>query len=147
MRRAFAVLAMSGVIVQPLPVTAERHVAANAPSVTASQPQARADIWKSLPDLPRGTRCRLLLVDGSDIVGRLVSARADAIVLEKNEIRKGPFSPPPGLALRDPLTFQRSEVSSVVQVKGWPTWAKVLMWVGIGWVVAGAIAGSIVGNS
>ncbi len=147
MRRPLALLLMLGVLGQPVPVAAERFAARDVPGGGASQFTGQPDVWDSLAGMPRGTRCRLVLASGSEITGRLVSARADAIVLEKNEVRKGTFSPPSGLSLKDPLTFPRSDVSLVAVDKGWPTWAKVLLWVGIGWVAAGAIIGSIVGNS
>ena len=90
---------------------------------------------------------RLVLTDGSEVVGQLVTVRADAVVLEKNRVRQGPFSPPAGSSLRDPLTFARTQVTTVEEVRGWPRWAKVLLWVGIGWAVAGVIVAGIVGNS
>ena len=61
-------------------------------------------------------------------------------------VRKGPYTAPVGASLRDPLTFQRSEVLSAEEAKGWPLWAKVALWVGIGWVVAGAIAGAVLSS-
>lgn len=85
--------------------------------------------------------------DGSEVVGHLVTARSDAVVLDRSKVRRGPFTAPAGTSLRDPLTFQRTQVSSVEEAKGWPVWAKVVLWVGIGWVVAGVIIGTTVGNS
>jgi hypothetical protein len=103
--------------------------------------------WDTLPSMRAGVKLRLLLADGSEVVGELVAARADAVVLNRNEVRKGLFTAPAGMSLRDPLTFPRSNVVSVTEDKGWPLWGKVLLWVGIGYAVAGAIIGSIVGNS
>lgn len=112
----------------------------------ASQP-SDASSWEMLSTLDPGVKLRLVLADGSEVVGHLVSARPDAVVLERNKVRKGPYTSPAGTSLRDALTFQRSQVSSVEEAKGWPLWAKVVLWVGIGWVAAGVIVGSIIGNS
>ena len=103
--------------------------------------------WAVLSSSGPGTKVRLVLTDGSEVVGQLVTVRADAVVLEKNRVRQGPFSPPAGSSLRDPLTFARTQVTTVEEVRGWPRWAKVLLWVGIGWAVAGVIVAGIVGNS
>ena len=103
--------------------------------------------WDMLRSMRAGVKLRLSLADGSEIVGQLVAAKADTVVLNRNKVRKGPFTAPAGTSLRDPLTFLRSDVLSVEEDKGWPFWAKALLWVGIGWAVAGAIIGSIVGNS
>lgn len=146
MRRPLVVVLAAALIV-PAPMTADSDAVMKPAPAASYQAAGQGDIWDSLPDLPRGTRVQLLLTNGSEIRGRLISARSDAIVLEKNQVRRGTFAPPPGTSLRDALTFKRSDVSSVVQIKGWPTWAKALVWVGIGWVAAGAIIGSIVGNS
>jgi hypothetical protein len=94
-----------------------------------------------------GVKLRLSLADGSEVVGQLVAVNADTVVLNRNKVRKGPFTAPAGTSLRDPLTFLRSDVLSVKEDKGWPFWAKALLWIGIGWAVAGAIIGNIVGNS
>ena len=103
--------------------------------------------WDMLRSMRAGVKLRLSLADGSEIVGQLVAAKTDSLVLNRNKVRKGPFTAPAGTSLRDPLTFLRSDVLSVEEDKGWPFWAKALLWVGIGWAVAGAIVGSIVGNS
>ena len=170
MRSAFTTVLILCVLVQPMELAAEppdgtsavplirtksprnANMSVRSPSLgklglTASQPQMEADIWDRLPSLPNGTRVRLMLTDGSEVIGHLVSASTDAAVLDKSKVRKGPFTAPTGMSLRDPLTFRRSEVLSVAEAKGWPVWAKVLLWVGMAWVVAGAIVGSIVGNS
>jgi len=112
----------------------------------ASQP-SDANSWEMLPTMHAGVKLRLVLTDGSEVVGHLVVARSDAVVLDRNKVRKGPYTAPAGMTLRDPLTFQRTQVASVEEAKGWPAWAKVVLWVGIGWVVAGVIIGSVVGNS
>ena len=103
--------------------------------------------WDLLHSMRAGVKLRLSLADGSEVVGQLVAAKADTVVLNRNKVRKGPFRAPAGTSLRDPLTFLRSDVVSVKEDKGWPFWAKALLWVGIGWAVAGAVIGSIVGNS
>lgn len=118
----------------------------NAKSQAASQP-SDATTWEMLPTLDPGVKLRLVLTDGSEVVGHLVTARSDAVVLDRSKVRRGPFTAPAGTSLRDPLTFQRTQVSSVEEAKGWPVWAKVVLWVGIGWVVAGVIIGTTVGNS
>jgi hypothetical protein len=118
---------------------------AGVPNELASQPSDRVS-WDTLPSLRAGMKLRLSLADGSEVVGQLVAAKSDAVVLNRNKVRKGPFTAPSGMSLRDPLTFLHSDVLSVEQDKGWPFWTKALLWIGISWLVAGAIIGSIVGN-
>ena len=142
MRGTFTIVLILCVLVQPMELSA-----GPADGTRVSQPAPGADTWDKLPRLPSGARVRLVLTDGSEVVGHLVSARAEAVVLERNKVRKGPFTAPTGMSLRDHLTFQRSDVVSAAEAKGWPLWAKVLFWVGLAWVLAGAIIGPILGNS
>lgn len=59
------------------------------------------------------------------------------MVLDRNKVRRGPFSAPAGSSLRDPLTFPQSTVLSVTLHKGWPKWATVLIVVGVVYAVVG----------
>ena len=103
--------------------------------------------WDALRSMPAGVKLRVSLADGSEVAGQLVVAKADAVVLNRNKVRKGPFTAPAGTSLREPLTFLRSDVLLVEEDKGWPFWAKALLWIGISWAVAGAIIGSILSYS
>jgi len=75
--------------------------------------QPVADVWGTLPKLPAGTLVRLTLSDGAELEGRLVEARADAIVLEGSQLLKGRFQIAAGVSLRDKLTFSRTDVTRV----------------------------------
>jgi hypothetical protein len=48
--------------------------------------------WDMLRSMRAGVKLRLSLADGSEIVGQLVAAKADTLVLNRNKVRKGPFT-------------------------------------------------------
>ncbi len=120
-------------------------VASRAPHADA--PPRGALSWDSLSSLPAGVKLRLQLTDGSEVVGRLVSVQEDAIVLDRNKVRKGTFSAPAGSSLRDAVTFPRSTIQSVGRHKGWPTWATVVIVVVVVYAVVGVTVLSKVGKS
>lgn len=80
----------------------------------ATAPQDNlASIWDTLPNVPTRTRLILTLNDGSQVRGRVVEARPDAVVLDENEVLKGQLKSAAGTPLRAPLTFMRADVSRV----------------------------------
>ena len=97
-------------------------------TASPQQPQQNVSVWDRLPKLAKGTRIGLTFTDRTEIRGRLVEARADAVVLEDSVALKGPAQPG-GVSLKGPRTFLRSNVSSV-KVLGSPytKWA----WIGVG---------------
>jgi hypothetical protein len=53
-------------------------------------PAARAaDTWDMLPSMSSRTPLRLMLTGGSEVIGRLAPANAEAVVLENSKVRKG----------------------------------------------------------
>lgn len=82
------------------------------PMTTTSTVEQAADPWETLlPNLPVGTRLLLKLTTGAEIQGRLVEVRADAVVLDENQIRAGTMTAKG--SLRDPQAFNRQEVLRV----------------------------------
>ena len=113
------------------------------PATAQPTPVAAPTGWDRLSGLDRGTRVRLQLVDGSEIRGRLVNVADDAVVIERSEIRRGPYAAPAGASPAGPLTFRRSDIAAVQKAGGWPWWGTVAI---IGVAVYVAI-GTILVNS
>ncbi len=110
---------------------------------TIEQQPLQEEAWNRLTVAPPGSRVRLTLKDGSEIRGRLVEARADAVVLEDNETGPTGIRLSPGQSIRDRLTFFRADTASVdilsQQRSGLSTGQKIAMWVGIGVAIIAAI--------
>lgn len=70
-------------------------------------------VWNQLVAARQGSRVRVALRDGSEVTGRLVVVRTDAVVLD--EIQTGPsgIRIPPGASLRNGLTFDRADIASI----------------------------------
>lgn len=89
-----------------------------AASIGAGEAQSGSDVWAQVQTVPAGTRVRVALNDGSEFEGDLVEARADVIVLQNNQLRRGEFRSIAGTSLRDALVFQRANVTSVTVFRG-----------------------------
>jgi hypothetical protein len=88
-------------------------------ALVIAQAAPEATMWDGVSGLGKGTRVRVTLVDGSEIRGHLLHVADDSLVIEKNEIRRGPYSVPAGASLRGPLSFHRSDISTVQKGGGW----------------------------
>ena len=78
----------------------------------AGQAPAGPDAWEQLAAAPEGSRVKVMLRDGSEVRGRIVLVRADAMVLDEIQTGAAGVRTPAGASLRDGLTVVRDEVAS-----------------------------------
>jgi hypothetical protein len=109
------ILANAGIFVQQL--------------TAAPAQDEQAVTWDRLPTRAKGTRLRMTLTDRAVVTGHLVEARADAVVLEDVVALQG--------RLQGPQTFLRSNVASILVLKG----RSKVKWIGIASGIAAGVAG------
>ena len=89
-----------------------------------------AALWDGLPELPAGALIQLTLADGTQLSGRLVEARADAVILGDTVLVKGRLVAAAGSSLKDPFTFLRPHVASITVAQAKRGTHKALLWAG-----------------
>jgi hypothetical protein len=90
-------------------------VAAGSPAqLRGEDPDGQANSWEELTATPEGSRVRIGLRDGSEVTGRIVVVRTDAVVLD--DLQTGPNgvrTPPGSGSVQDGFRFDRADVASV----------------------------------
>lgn len=76
---------------------------------------AQGDPWNDVQGVPPGTRLRIVLRNGSEVTGTVVSTTPDSVVMADNVPgATGLTMPGNQISLKDPLTFPRADVVSAV---------------------------------
>jgi hypothetical protein len=83
-------------------------------SVGSAHPQSVSDAdWERLLGAVPGTRVTVTLIEGAELRGSLVTASADSVKLNDNELRRGQVVLGDGESLRGVVTIARAKVASV----------------------------------
>jgi hypothetical protein len=103
------------------------------PTASLAQP-AKTDAWSRVQDLGQGSKVRVTLRDGAQVVGRILQGANDVLTLYVDS----PTDPGGNVPLDRKLTISRSNVSEVAHLK-MPKWAKGLIWGSVAFAISAAV--------
>jgi ribosome maturation factor RimP len=79
---------------------------------------AQDDVWAAVRNLPAGSRVRVTLHEGgTNVTGKLVELREDAVVMKENSADRTHAFKFAGASLRDAVPFARAEITRATLVE------------------------------